>query len=198
MLKRALDVSLSLMFLMVLAPLMGLIALLIKLDSPGPVLYTSQRLGKNGQRFTMLKFRSMYQNSPPRHGPDGSLVVERADPRVTRVGKVLRLGFDELPQLFNVLRGEMSLVGPRPDPPAALTMYQPGDHRRLAVRPGITGLAQISGRTDIPWRDRIAHDLLYVENQSIRLDFKIMAWTFMELIPPLHSWRYRWGTMRDA
>lgn len=189
MLKRTFDLIVATLGLILLAPAMALIAVLIKLDDRGPVLYKSRRVGKDGKAFTMLKFRSMYQNSPPCYGPDGSMLVEKNDPRVTRVGKVLRLGFDELPQLLNVLKGEMSLVGPRPDPLAARAMYQEGDHRRLTVRPGITGLAQVSGRTAIPWRDRIAYDIMYVDNQSWWLDLRIV---FLTLAKVCTSVRGRW------
>ena len=187
--KRILDIVLSLAALVLLAPLLLIIALLIKLDDGGPVLFKSQRIGRNGQPFTLLKFRSMYVNSPPRYGDDGKMIVEANDPRVTRIGRILRLGFDELPQLLNVLKGEMSLVGPRPDPPAALALYHPGDHRRLTVRPGITGLAQINGRTELSLQKRIAYDLLYVENCSSTLDIKIIFWTATEFIPPLKKRR---------
>jgi lipopolysaccharide/colanic/teichoic acid biosynthesis glycosyltransferase len=161
--------------------------LAIVLDSPGPVLYNSRRLGLNGKEFTLYKFRTMYCGSPPRYLPDGSMSVEKDDPRVTRVGRFLRLGFDELPQLWNVLRGEMSLVGPRPDLPHALGLYQSDEALRLTVRPGLTGLAQVSGRTDIPWRERLVYDVQYVRNYSLRLDLRIAFLTLAEFIVPLRT-----------
>jgi lipopolysaccharide/colanic/teichoic acid biosynthesis glycosyltransferase len=184
-LKRTVDILVAVCGLILLAPAMALIAVLIKLDDPGPILYKSERMGRGGKPFTILKFRSMYQDSPPRHGPDGTLLVEENDSRVTRVGRVLRAGFDELPQLFNVLKGEMSLVGPRPDPPAARAMYQAGDERRLTVLPGLTGLVQVSGRTEVPWRDRIAYDIMYVEHRSWWLDLEIIFLTVLLFLPPV-------------
>lgn len=183
--KRVIDIAVSLLGIVLLAPLMALIAILIKLDSPGPVFYLDERVGWHGEPFVMYKFRSMHVGSPVLRNPDGSLRVEKRDPRVTRVGRVLRLGFDELPQLFNVLKGDMGLIGPRPDPAEALPHYREEDRRRLLVRPGLTGLAQVSGRTDIPWRERLAYDLEYVEHQSLWLDCKIALCTVFEFIPPL-------------
>ena len=187
--KRALDIGISLLGLILLTPLLVVIAILIKLDSPGPLLYKSQRLGRGGKPFSMFKFRSMYAGSPPVHNADGSLRVEKRDSRVTRVGRILRLGFDELPQLLNVLKGDMSLIGPRPDPPGALPFYREADRRKFLVRPGMTGLAQVTGRTDIPWRQRLAYDLEYLEHQSLWLDAKIAFWTIYEFIPPLRNRR---------
>ncbi len=188
--KRAIDVGVSLVGIVLLAPVMFAIAILIKLDSPGSVFHLSQRLGRNGKPFTMYKFRSMYVGSPARRNPDGSMRVDKNDVRVTRVGRVLRLGFDELPQLFNVLQGDMSLVGPRPDPPEALPHYRGEERRRLLVRPGITGLAQVTGRTDIPWRERLKHDVEYVEHRSLWLDCRIAFNTVFEFIPSLRDRRF--------
>jgi lipopolysaccharide/colanic/teichoic acid biosynthesis glycosyltransferase len=115
------------------------------------------------------------------------MLVEKNDARVTRVGRFLRLGFDELPQLWNVLIGQMSLIGPRPDLPHALDLYQGDEALRLSVRPGLTGLAQVSGRTDIPWRERLAYDVQYVRNYSLGLDLRIALLTLVEFIPPLRQ-----------
>jgi undecaprenyl phosphate N,N'-diacetylbacillosamine 1-phosphate transferase len=183
------DVGVSLMGIILLAPLLIIIAILIKLDSSGPVFYPSQRLGRNGRPFTMLKFRSMYVNSPELRNPDGSMRVDKKDPRVTRTGRILRLGFDELPQLLNVLAGDMSLIGPRPDPPEALPHYRGEERRRLSVRPGITGLAQITGRNDIPWRERLKYDVEYVEHYSLWQDCRIAFYTIFEFIPSLRDRR---------
>jgi lipopolysaccharide/colanic/teichoic acid biosynthesis glycosyltransferase len=191
--KRAIDIGVSLVGIILLAPVMIIFAILIKLDSPGPVFYLGQRVGRNGKLFTMFKFRSMYVNSPILRNPDGSVRVEKKDPRVTRIGRILRWGFDEFPQLFNVLKGDMSLIGPRPDPPEAFPYYRGQERRRLLVRPGITGLAQVSGRTDIPWRERLKHDLVYLDHQSLWLDFKIAFDTILEFIPPLRDRRLQGG-----
>jgi len=187
--KRVVDIGVALMGLILLAPMMIIIAVLIKLDSRGSVIYSCQRMGRGGKSFTMYKFRSMYVNSPVLRNSDGSMRVKKRDPRVTRVGRILRLGFDELPQLFNVLKGDMSLVGPRPDPLEALVYYCAEDRRRLSVRPGVTGLAQITGRTDIPWQERQKFDVEYVERQSLRLDIEIALYTILEFIPPLRKRR---------
>lgn len=187
--KRAIDIGVSLVGIVLLAPVMIIIAILIKLDSPGPVLHLSQRMGRNGKPFTMYKFRSMYVNSPVLRNPDGSMRVDKNDPRVTPIGRILRLGFDELPQLFNVLKGDMSLIGPRPDPLWALSHYHGEERRRLLVRPGMTGLAQIAGRTNIPWRERLKYDIEYLERQSLWLDCKIAFYTILEFIPPLRDRR---------
>ena len=185
--KRLIAIIISLAGCVILAPVLLLLALLIKLDSPGPVLYLSRRMGRDGTPFTLLKFRSMYVNSPVRRNADVSYRVDEHDSRVTRMGRFLRTGFDELPQLLNVLKGDMSLIGPRPDPLDALPFYHPGDAARLRVRPGITGLAQISGRTHIPWRERVAYDLAYVEHWSLWLDAQIAFFTIFEFIPPLRQ-----------
>jgi len=190
-LKRVIDIVVSLMGLVLLAPVMTIIAILIKLDSPGSVFYSTQRLGRNGKLFTMYKFRSMYVDSSVRRNPDGSMRVDRHDPRLTRAGRILRVGFDELPQLFNVLKGDMSLVGPRPDPLEALAHYRGDERRRLLVRPGITGLAQVTGRTEIPWRQRLRYDLDYVGHQSLWLDCKIALYTIFEFVPFLQYYRLR-------
>jgi lipopolysaccharide/colanic/teichoic acid biosynthesis glycosyltransferase len=189
--KRAIDIGVSLVGIILLAPVMVAFAILIRLDSPGPVFYPSQRMGRNGKPFTMYKFRSMYVNSPVLRNPDGSMRVDKRDQRVTRVGRILRLGFDELPQLFNVLKGNMSLIGPRPDPPEALSHYQGEERRRLSVRPGMTGLAQVTGRTDIPWRERSKYDIEYIEHQSLWLDCKIAFYTIFEFIPALRNRRFQ-------
>ncbi|MGD2164527.1 MAG: sugar transferase [Anaerolineae bacterium] len=187
--KRVIDIAVSLLALILLSPVMAFIALLVTVDSPGPVFYLSQRMGMHGRIFTMYKFRSMYAGSPVLRNPDGSVRVEGRDPRVTRVGRVLRVGFDELPQLVNVLKGDMSLIGPRPDPPEALPHYNEETRRKLTVRPGMTGLAQISGRTGIPWGERLEYDLEYVERQSLWLDTKIALYTTIEFIPSLRRRR---------
>lgn len=189
--KRVIDIGMSLVGIIFLAPVMITIAILIKLDSPGPIFYLSQRMGKNAKPFIMYKFRSMYVNSSTLRNPDGSMRVDKHDPRVTRIGRILRLGFDELPQLFNVLKGNMSLIGPRPDPPEAFSHYRGEERRKLLVRPGITGLAQVTGRTDIPWQERLKYDLDYLNHPSLWLDCKIAFYTILEFIPPLRNRRFQ-------
>ena len=186
--KRMIDIFVSLCLLVVLSPILLLIAVWIKLDSPGSVLYTSERMGKNGRPFTLLKFRSMYEGSSPLYGDDGSMLVRDNDPRVTRVGRLLRSGFDELPQLLNVLWGQMSLIGPRADPPEAARLYPQIERDRLCIKPGISGLAQVNGRTQIPLAKRHQYDLTYIEKQSAQLDTCIGLLTFFEVLPLPH-----WG-----
>jgi exopolysaccharide biosynthesis polyprenyl glycosylphosphotransferase len=183
--KGGLDRIAALLALVLLAPLMLGLAVAIKLGSPGPVLFRQERVGINGQSFTMLKFRSMVVDAD-RHLEslrsenisDGVLFKLRVDPRVTRVGRVLRrLSLDELPQLLNVLGGSMSLVGPRPPLPGEVARYDAPVHRRLLVKPGLTGLWQVSGRSDLPWDEAVRLDLRYVENWSLAMDLLILAKT---------------------
>lgn len=182
-LKRLIDIAISSLALVLLAPLLSLIAVLIRLDSPGPALYRSRRMTADGRPFVLYKFRTMYEGSPPLHASDGSLIVIADDPRVTRAGRILRLGLDELPQLINVFRGEMSVVGPRADPPEALRSYGSEDWQRLRMKPGITGLAQVSGRTEIPLSRRREIDREYVSHWCPRLDFCVCLLTIFELFP---------------
>lgn len=171
--------------LVVLSPVLLGIALAVRLDSPGPVLYRQERVGLNGQPFTMLKFRSMVVDAEQRLAAiqdanisDGLLFKMRQDPRVTRFGRVLRrLSLDELPLLVNVLNGTMSLVGPRPPLPREVAQYERAVSRRLLVKPGLTGLWQISGRSDLPWEEAVRLDLRYVENWSLALDLSILRKT---------------------
>lgn len=183
--KHATEAVVAGVALVALAPVFLLLASAVKLTSKGPVLYRSIRLGRAGRPFTVYKFRSMYVDSPPKVAPDGSFLVVNGDARVTPVGRFLRLGFDELPQLWNVVHGEMNLIGPRPDLPHALDLYEPEHRLRLAVRPGITGLAQVLGRTAIPWRERLALDVRYVQERSLAMDLRIFLATLSELVPPL-------------
>lgn len=181
-LKAALDRLGSLLLLFLIGPLFLAVALAIKLDSEGPVLFRQRRVGKTGEQFWMLKFRSMVVDAEQRRtGLDavneagGPLFKMRRDPRVTRVGAVLRrYSLDELPQLINVLRGDMSLVGPRPPLPAEVEQYGFDARRRLLVRPGLTGLWQVSGRSDLSWEETVQLDLRYVENWSLAMDVVIV------------------------
>jgi len=189
--KRGMDVVLSSLALVILAPLLGVIALAIKVDSPdGPVLFRQVRVGKDGRLFHLYKFRSMIpeaelikQHLKDLNEADGPLFKIRNDPRLTRVGRILRrFSLDELPQLVNVLRGEMSLVGPRPALPEEVAQYEPWHHKRLTVTPGITGLWQISGRSDLSFDEMMLLDVYYVENWSLLLDLRILLLTIPKVI----------------
>lgn len=173
--NRAGDVALAGTALLVAGPLLGLAALAVKLEDGGPVLYRQTRVGKDGGDFELLKLRTMVVGAE-RLGAGHA--VNEADPRITRVGRLLRkLSLDELPQLWNVLRGDMSVVGPRPTLRYQVERYDRRQRRRLDVRPGITGWAQIHGRATLPWPERIELDVWYVEHRSPRLDLLILAKT---------------------
>jgi exopolysaccharide biosynthesis polyprenyl glycosylphosphotransferase len=182
MVKGGVDRFVALLALLVLAPVLLLIAAAVRLSSPGPALYRQERVGVNGRSFTMLKFRSMVVDADRQletlraaNISDGLLFKLRDDPRVTTVGRWLRrLSLDELPQLFNVLGGSMSLVGPRPPLPGEVARYDTSVSRRLLVKPGLTGLWQISGRSDLPWEEAVRLDLRYVENWSLATDLLIV------------------------
>jgi exopolysaccharide biosynthesis polyprenyl glycosylphosphotransferase len=184
-LKRAVDFALSGIAVLALAPIFIAVAIAIRLDSPGPIFYRQERVGKDGSRFRMIKFRSMRQNADrlleelrQKNEATGPLFKMRDDPRVTRVGRILRrLSLDELPQLFNVLRGEMSLVGPRPPIPSEVAKYEEWQFGRLRAVPGITGLWQVSGRSDVPFHDMVRLDLHYIRNWSLALDLAILLRT---------------------
>jgi exopolysaccharide biosynthesis polyprenyl glycosylphosphotransferase len=183
--KRAFDLCASAVGVLLLSPLLAAIALWIRLDSPGPVLFRQVRVGQHGREFSIVKFRTMYVDAESRlaelrhlSDTDGFMFKMRDDPRVTGVGRWLRrFSVDELPQLFNVLGGSMSLVGPRPPLPAEVAAYPADAHRRLVVRPGMTGLWQVSGRSDLPWEEAVRLDLRYVENWSLSLDLVILLRT---------------------
>jgi exopolysaccharide biosynthesis polyprenyl glycosylphosphotransferase len=172
--KRGFDLIISAIGLVVLSPLLALIALAIKINSPGPVFFCQKRLGRDGKIFRLFKFRSMVV------GAGNGMVKDAArDPRITPVGAFIRKwSLDELPQLWNVLRGEMSLVGPRPDRVFRLPDYTEERRRRLLMKPGITGLAQVNGRNAISWEERYRLDIAYVDNWSLWLDLKILFKTF--------------------
>lgn len=180
--KRIFDVAASAAALVLLLPFLPLIALAIKLDSAGPVFFTQDRLGRDGRLFTIYKFRSMTHHAREVCNADGSRFVARNDPRLTRTGRLLRdFSLDELPQLVNILKGDMSIVGPRPDTPGAPGLDGEIFRRKRRVRPGLTSLASIHGRNSIPWRERVDWDLRYVERASLRLDLYIV-WRTAALI----------------
>jgi sugar transferase EpsL len=171
-------------FLILLSPLLVGIAIWILLDGGRPALLTQERVGKQGRRFTMLKFRTMVPNALDlaHELTDDPYGVVPDDPRITRPGRFLRrTSLDELPQLWNVLVGQMSLVGPRPDLVEQAANYSDHDRRRLAVEPGITGWSQVNGREEISWPERIEQDLWYIEHWSLLLDAKILVRTFTQI-----------------
>jgi lipopolysaccharide/colanic/teichoic acid biosynthesis glycosyltransferase len=173
--KRALDVAGASVGLLVSAPFLAAAAAAVKLEDRGPVLYRQRRVGKDGGEFDLLKLRTMVVGAE-RLG--AGYAVDEGDPRITRAGRVLRrLSIDELPQLWNVVRGDMSLVGPRPTLPYQVERYTDRQRRRLEVLPGITGWAQIHGRASLPWDERIELDVWYVEHRSFWLDLRILART---------------------
>jgi lipopolysaccharide/colanic/teichoic acid biosynthesis glycosyltransferase len=178
--NRPLDVAGASLSLALASPFLAVAALAIKLDDRGPVLYRQRRVGQDGREFELLKLRTMVSGAE--HQGAG-WAVNRGDPRITRVGRVLRrLSLDELPQLWNVVRGEMSLIGPRPTLAYQVEQYTPRQRKRLEVKPGITGWAQIHGRAALPWEDRIELDVWYVENRSPRLELKILLRTPLALL----------------
>ena len=177
--NRPADVVLASLGLALTSPLIGAAALATKLEDGGPILYRQRRVGKDGAEFELLKIRTMVV------GADllgAGYAVDRGDPRITRTGRILRrLSIDELPQLWNVVRGDMSVVGPRPTLRYQVERYTPRQKRRLEVKPGITGWAQVHGRAALPWEDRIELDVWYVEHRSPRLDLEILARTPLAL-----------------
>jgi lipopolysaccharide/colanic/teichoic acid biosynthesis glycosyltransferase len=173
--NRAADVALAGVGLVVASPLLALSAVAIALEDGRPVLYRQERVGRNGEPFELLKLRTMVVGAETQ---GAGFAVDRGDARITRVGRVLRkLSLDELPQLWNVLRGDMSLVGPRPTLAYQVERYTPRQHRRLDVKPGLTGWAQIHGRAALPWDERIELDVWYVEHRSPLVDLKILLRT---------------------
>jgi exopolysaccharide biosynthesis polyprenyl glycosylphosphotransferase len=189
-LKRAVESIGAFAALVVLSPVLLVCALAIKLTSPGPVLFKQERVGLDGQTFKMWKFRSMVKNAEALlpevadlNEHDGVLFKIADDPRVTKVGKVLRrLSLDELPQLAHVVTGNMALVGPRPPLPSEVERYDDVVRRRLLVRPGLTGLWQVSGRSDLSWQESVRLDVYYVDNWSMTLDAVIVMKTISAVV----------------
>jgi exopolysaccharide biosynthesis polyprenyl glycosylphosphotransferase len=177
--KRLLDATISLLLLVLLAPVFALIALLVKIDSPGPAFFMQDRVGRDGELFLLMKFRSMRTESPRYEQSPTTW----DDPRITKIGRILRRSsLDELPQLFNVLRGEMSLVGPRPEMPFIVASYGPVERGRLRAKPGITGLWQISHARNAPIHENIDYDLFYIEHQNTFLDLAILLSTIAAVV----------------
>jgi len=174
-LRRATDIVLSAAGLLLASPLLAAAVVAIRLEGPGPALFRQLRAGKDGEPFEMLKLRTMVQGAEK---SGAGLAVNAGDTRITRVGALLRrTSLDELPNLINVLRGEMSLIGPRPTLPAQVARYTERQRGRLAIRPGITGWAQVNGRAALPWSERIELDLYYIEHRSLALDLRILGRT---------------------
>jgi len=174
--KRIIDIFISTIMLMIIFPFLALIGILIKIDTKGPVFFKQKRIGKGEKVFIIYKFRTMVENVKE---IDSENKLEKSDPRITRIGKYLRWGIDELPQLFNVLKGDMSLVGPRPTVPSHVKIYKKWEKRRLEVKPGITGWAIINGRNLLSWPERIKLDIWYIDHWSLLLDFRILIKTIV-------------------
>lgn len=198
--KRMLDITLCLMLLPLMLVIVPILTFAIYLDSPGPVFFIQERVGMNGRRFRMYKFRTMKHEFDDRagrefmkayvnghtHDPfaEGSVVFKpiHNQAQITRIGRILRqTSLDELPQIFNVMRGEMSLIGPRPNVPWEVDAYQDWHRERLVVRPGITGLAQVRGRSSISFDRIVRYDIEYIRNHNILLDLQILWWTLMSV-----------------
>lgn len=181
--KRLLDIIFSLILMPILLILYIVVGILIKLDDGGPVFYCGRRLGRSGRVFKMYKFRSMKVGAEDIRNEDGSTYSSSDDKRLTRVGKVLReTSIDEFPQLINVLKGDMSFIGPRPDLPEHIKVYDEYERKKLDVYPGITGYNQAYYRNTISWKSRLKNDVYYVENISFLLDLKIFFKTIKEVL----------------
>jgi lipopolysaccharide/colanic/teichoic acid biosynthesis glycosyltransferase len=177
--RRVIDVVVSALALAVSAPVLALAAVALRLESPGPVIYRQRRSGLHGREFDVLKLRTMVDGAE--HIGAG-LAVNENDARITRVGAMLRrASLDELPNLVNVLRGDMSLIGPRPTLPVQVEQYSERQRGRLALKPGITGWAQVNGRASLPWSERIELDLYYIEHRSLALDARIL-WRTLAMV----------------
>lgn len=181
--KRACDIAISLAALPVVGVVTAVCGAAIKAEDGGPVFYNAPRVGKDGCDFTMYKLRSMKVNAPDLVMEDGSTYNGADDPRMTRIGAFMRkTSLDEIPQFLNVLKGDMSVVGPRPDLRRETELYQGDEGRKLEVKPGVTGYAAVYGRNSLPWHDRLALDVEYVDNLSFALDAKVFAKTFSTVL----------------
>ena len=187
--KRVIDITVSILGLIILSPLLLLVAILIKFESKGPIIFTQKRVGFKGNEFNMLKFRSMVVNAEElkdklknKNEMSGPMFKMKNDPRVTKIGRFIRkTSIDELPQLINVLKGEMSLVGPRPSLPSEVKQFKPWMLKRLEVKPGLTCYWQIMGRNNIDFEEWMKLDIKYVEKRSVLLDIKLIYKTFFVL-----------------
>ena len=197
--KRLFDVVASAIGVVVISPVLLIIAICIKVDDPhGPVFYTQTRVGKDGHKFKIIKFRSMVSNADEllaklqdQNEVDGAMFKMKDDPRITRVGRVIRkYSLDELPQLINVVTGSMSIVGPRPPLVSEVDQYTEYDKQRLLVTPGATGMWQVGGRNDVDFDEMVRLDLTYIQNRSVWLDLKIMLETVKVMIEPPLTLRF--------
>jgi len=180
--KRLFDLIISIFFLVIFMPLWIIIAIIIKLEASGPVFFVQKRVGKDGNDFFMYKFRTMVVGA---ENMGSGIEIEKNDSRITGVGNILRVtSLDEAPQFINILKGEMSFIGPRPTIRAQVDKYNQRQMRRLEVKPGITGLAQVSGRNSLSWEKRIEKDIEYIDNYSLLLDLKIFFKTFSVVLFP--------------
>ncbi|MDU5110358.1 MAG: sugar transferase [Clostridium sp.] len=187
--KRLIDIFLSLLGIIIVSPIMLIVAILIKLESAGPIIFSQKRVGLNGKEFNMFKFRSMVQNAEElkaklqkQNEMSGPMFKMKEDPRVTKVGRFIRkTSIDELPQLINILKGEMSLVGPRPSLPKEVAKFEPWMLERLNVKPGLTCYWQVSGRNNIDFEDWMKLDIKYVKDRNLWLDIKLIFKTFFVL-----------------
>ncbi|EOS7908203.1 sugar transferase [Enterococcus hirae] len=191
MVKRLLDILLSIIGLILTSPILLWVAVKIYLEEPGaPILFSQERVGKNKRTFKMYKFRSMctdaeekLENLLDKNEVEGAMFKIKDDPRITKIGKFIRkTSLDELPQLWNVLKGEMSLVGPRPHLPREVRQYSHHDEQRLLIKPGCTGIWQVNGRSDVNFKEMVAMDLQYVQQRSIIIDFKIILKTIWKML----------------
>jgi lipopolysaccharide/colanic/teichoic acid biosynthesis glycosyltransferase len=194
--KRALDIVGASVGLTISAPLLAASALAVRLEDGGPVFFRQQRVGLDGRLFDVLKLRTMIVDA---HTQGAGYAVDKGDSRITRIGKLLRrTSLDELPQLWNVVRGEMSLVGPRPTLSYQVEQYTERQRRRLEVRPGLTGWAQVNGRASLSWPERIELDVWYVEHRSFALDLRILLRTALVLLRPGVVYRSDTGGWRES
>ncbi|MCM3163757.1 sugar transferase [Metabacillus litoralis] len=181
--KRLLDVVFSLVLMPLIIPVIALCGLFIKIEDKGPVFYLGERLGQDKKTFKMYKLRSMKVNAPDVRNDDGSTFNSDSDPRLTNIGKFIRkTSLDELPQIINVLLGDMSFIGPRPDLPEAINLYSDDEVHKLDARPGITGYNQAYYRNSVNQKERFKNDIYYVNNISLKLDFKILFSTVVNVI----------------
>ncbi len=181
--KRILDLALAIISLPIWFIILIVIGPLIYFEDKGPIFYNAPRLGKNGKIFKMYKFRSMKVNAPDIRNEDGSTFNSEDDPRLTKVGKFIRkTSIDETPQILNVIKGDMSIIGPRPDLPEHIKLYEGNEIRKLEVRPGITGYNQAYYRNIVPWKERIQNDIYYIDNLTIWMDIKVFLKTIISIV----------------
>lgn len=181
--KRLCDIVVSVVALPFVLLIIAVLAPFIHFEDGGPVFYNAPRVGKNGRDFTMFKLRSMRVNAPDLLMPDGSTYNGEDDPRMTRIGAFMRkTSLDEMPQFLNVLKGDMSVVGPRPDLRRETELYEGEEYRKLTVKPGVTGYAAVYGRNSLPWHNRLALDIYYVDHISFPLDVKVFFKTFSTVL----------------